>query len=109
MISSSCASGGSIDCGKDCFFSCAIGHNLDGNSSVQCLASGSFSQPVPTCESKLEACMCPQLNLSQFRSEKSVLSQMCVFKRRSFKRKLSEHCESFSINWRGSCDFRQVT
>nr|XP_054774621.1 E-selectin-like [Lytechinus pictus] len=49
---SSCGNGVQVNYSQECNFSCQIGYELIGPSSVNCTRSGNFSEPFPECPSK---------------------------------------------------------
>eukprot|EP00057_Strongylocentrotus_purpuratus_P020905 XP_011675379.1 PREDICTED: E-selectin-like [Strongylocentrotus purpuratus] len=58
-LQSSCTEGQNVAYNTTCDFSCNLGYDLIGMSSLACLANGTFSDDVPTCE--IVACEVPQL------------------------------------------------
>ena len=49
-INSSCGENSLISYGTQCLFGCEPGYELQGESTLTCLASGSLSSDLPTCE-----------------------------------------------------------
>ena len=51
-VNSSCEEDSLIDYGTQCLFSCVVGYELLGESTLACLSSGFLSSDLPMCESK---------------------------------------------------------
>eukprot|EP00057_Strongylocentrotus_purpuratus_P008000 XP_011662474.1 PREDICTED: uncharacterized protein LOC105437510 [Strongylocentrotus purpuratus] len=58
-LSSLCTEGQNVAYNTTCEFSCNIGYDLIGMSSLACLANGTFSDDIPTCQ--IVSCSIPEL------------------------------------------------